>query len=153
MFDKKNEIDALYIDLAKALDNVSRNKLIHKLNITGNVSELFWQNETNELKLITICHHMNLWVPQGTLVGPMSFIVYNNDVYDTAQYSTIYISLYTLFGKSNSIEDSDKIHDDILRVSRYFDEWQLKVNPSKCEGGVCMSLTRTGSWFLWICNK
>ena len=74
-------------------------------------------------------------IPQGTILGPLLFNIYINDVCDTIEHSNIelYADDAKLYGKANGTEGYENIKKDLLELDNYFNEWQLKVNHNKCE--------------------
>ena len=73
-------------------------------------------------------------VPQGSVLGPLLFIIYMNDLPDVVTHSRIlmYADDIKLFLPVNSEIDHNLLQHDLDAVSTWCMQWQLKPNPKKC---------------------
>ena len=82
------DADVIYLDYRKAFDSVVHNKLLYKLwayGIDGDLRAYL----TNRIQCVSICGQSSTFlpvvsgVPQGSLLGPLFYIIYINDMFDT----------------------------------------------------------------------
>uniref|UniRef100_A0A8R1IFI3 Reverse transcriptase domain-containing protein n=1 Tax=Caenorhabditis japonica TaxID=281687 RepID=A0A8R1IFI3_CAEJA len=133
---KKLVTHSVYVDFKKAFDTVSPKKLeikLHSYGISGSL--LCWLTSflTGRNQVVCVngstsaCSSVMSGVPQGSVLGPLLFLLYINDIGDN--FKSNYL-LYADDLKIFSHSSSDVQHDlDVL--SDWCRTWQLDVAPNK----------------------
>ena len=73
-------------------------------------------------------------VPQRSVLGPVLFILYINDL-DLEIKSIIskFADDTKLAGKVTTIEDREQIKRDLIKLMEWADKWQMSFNVDKCK--------------------
>ena len=148
--DKGNLVGAIFIDLRKAFDTLSHSKLIEKLFFYGiDKIELDWFTDYLFQRHITVAYRDSLsdkqklfsGVPQGSILGPLIFLIYFNDVVDIIKNSHIikYADDTVLYCSGKNIQQiEDKLSEDICHFADWFEDNELIINPKKGKSEVML---------------
>lgn len=143
-FDNNQYSCMVFCDVSKAFDRVWHRGLIFKLNEYGITGDLLkWLSdylENREQKvLIKSCSSntkpVTAGVPQGSVLGPLLFLIYVNDISESMLSLTrLFADDSSLFYSASSIADIEGIINyDLQILSRWAEQWLIKFNPSKTE--------------------
>ena len=142
--DDGDEIIGVFLDLTKAFDKVWHKGLLHKLKcigITGNLYNLIESYLINRKQLVTLngCKSeplaLKAGVPQGSVLGPLLFLVYINDISDDLNCETYMFaddtSIFKRIANNDATTAANVINNALARVHTWSKKWLVNLNPSK----------------------
>ena len=117
--DDGSPVDVIYLDFQKAFDKVPHQRLILKLKSHGMGNSIVnWL--TDRRQRVVVDGEVSSWksvlcgVPQGSVLGPILFLVYINDLEEGVTGKLLKFADDTkLFTKTKEIGDKQKLQDDI----------------------------------------
>lgn len=137
------QVDSIYLDFRKAFDRVPHLELLSKLKrsgISGRLLSWFRCYLSNRKQLVSIngSHSSVLpvssGVPQGSILGPLLFLVYINDLPNTITPFKVF-----LFADDtkcchpvSSILNCYQLQNCLDKLSDWSERWNLHFNESKC---------------------
>ena len=141
LYEKKHTFK-VFCDVSKAFDRVRIKGLLFKLKLNGiNGNLLKWIESylTNRRQKVAIgssvssAKSTNAGVPQGSVLGPLFFLVYINDIVDQL------LSVCRIFADDTSLSctSSDITHiesilnHDLEFVNKWSKQWSAEFNPNK----------------------
>ena len=143
--DAGNPVDVVYLDFAKAFDKVPHKRLLAKLHahgVQGRVLSWFKEWLDDRKQRIVLNCEVSDWesvasgVPQGSVLGPLAFIVYINDLDD----ETIHVSICSKFADDTKCGQVIRSPGDVVTLQKCLDNlvdwsnrWGMQFNVSKCK--------------------
>ena len=134
------ETRAAFLDISKGFDKVWHESLIFKLQsmgISGNLLNLMNSFLSERYQRVLLNGKSSEWatikagVPQGSILGPLLFLIYINDLSDGI------ISDVKLFAEDTSIfstvystnKTADSLNNDLQKISEWAYKWKMSFNP------------------------
>ena len=138
-----SQTDVVYLDFKKAFDSVAHNELLLKLwkfGICGSLWLWFRAYLSNRLQYVSVGQSVSSvlpvlsGVPQGSILGPLLFIIFVNDLPTIASSSLLF--LFADDAKCvmpvSSISDCLLLQNDLTRLVEWSTTWNLLLNEDKC---------------------
>ena len=142
--DKKQQIDGILLDFSKAFDKVDHHKLLLKLHDFGIHNSLHtWMESFLLGRQQTVIvdgvesspKPVLSGVPQGTVLGPLLFLIYINDITQKLSPGTV-IRLFAddslLYRIIKSPKDAEILQQDLDTLQEWEAENKMEFHPGKC---------------------
>ena len=134
------ETRAVFLDISKAFDKVWHDGLIFKLEsygIPGPLLGLINSYLANRYQRVVLNGKSSKWspiragVPQGSVLGPLLFLVYINDLVDNissdAKLFADDTSLFTVVYDENIA--AEQLNRDLKIIAEWAYQWKMQFNP------------------------
>ena len=141
--EQRSTIHCLLLDFSKAFDSVPHECLLKLSSLGINGKVLSWLRSflTYRKQRVVINGAYSDWanvtsgVPQGTVLGPLLFLLYVNDLDSIVKNSKIklFADDALLYAPANTQQECSALQDDLTAISNWTNCWQLKLNIVKCE--------------------
>ena len=141
--DSKKEVFVAHIDFARAFDSVSLPKLLYKLQnagIVGNVlscikSMLFDRSQQVKVGVsLSNPKAVTSGVPQGSVLGPVFFIFFINDITQMAVPPSIpklYADDLKVYSSTVNDNDGKAFQGTLDKITSWSEIWQLPISKEK----------------------
>ncbi|KAL5256118.1 hypothetical protein ACHWQZ_G011358 [Mnemiopsis leidyi] len=150
-----NEVDVIYLDFAKAFDKVDHQVLMAKLHhygIHGKVLEWIRQFLVDRKQAVVVEGHKSSFqpvksgVPQGTVLGPILFVLYINDLLHSINFSKgfSFADDTKLIGEIRGEQSVQLLQEDLNTVIGWSHANNMELHEKKFEV-VSYSLNASGS--------
>ena len=143
IFDETKAVDVIYLDFQKAFGKVPHKRLLSKVNthgITGNIYSWLEDWLTERKQRVVINGKASTWrnvlsgIPQGSVLGPVLFIIYVNDMDEGL---TCKVSKFAddtkITGRVTSTAEKELLQSDLDRLVNWSKKWQMAYNVEKCK--------------------
>ena len=140
---KRIHTDILYLDFAKAFGKVDHQLLIKKLRrvgVGGNLLAWFENYLTDRHQHVTVLDKTSQsipvlsGVPQGSILGPLLFLVYVNDIplITTSSSVALFADDTKCCRAIRTTEDVKHLQCDLDGINEWCQMWRMNLNQSKC---------------------
>ena len=141
--DKNETVISMFLDLSKAFDTLDHTILLKKLSFYGiRGLSLKWFKSYLDRRCHSVSFNnkqsdifnINCGIPQGSILGPLLFIIYVNDLPLSLQHSKciLFADDTTIYASGHDITSLvTSINTDLLNVSEWFRANKLAANASK----------------------
>ena len=141
--DKGVPVDVIYLDFQKAFDKVPHLRLLEKVKSMGIEGEIYqWIKSwlVGRQQRVVMCGGSSDWievnsgVPQGSVLGPLLFLIYINDIDEWLNCKLLKFADDTkLFTSVASKQDIERLQQDLVNICRWSKEWLMLFNKDKCK--------------------
>ena len=121
----------------KAFDKVPHKRLIEKIKHYGIGNHI-----GNWIQDFRVCINgqFSNWapvtsgIPQGSVLGPLLFVIYINDLPDDITSDIFLFADDTkIFNRIDSQEDANNLQANLTKLQDWSNKWLLKFHPGKCK--------------------
>jgi ribonuclease P/MRP protein subunit RPP40 len=143
LLDQGKGLDSVYLDFRKAFDTVPLRRLQIKLQGYGIQGALLhWITDflSNRKQKVSVNGSSSGWmdvtsgISQGSVLGPILFIIYINDLPDAIQnVAFLFADDTKMFSGISGGEDHNTLQQDLNRLTSWSATWQLQFNIDKCK--------------------
>ena len=155
--DKGNYGCGVFIDLKKAIDTVNHSVLLKKLEhygVRGIPLQWFWSYLSGRKQHVSVAGNLSetleisCGVPQGSVLGPLLFLLYINDLPNISKKLTFFLFVddTNIYYESSSVLDIQKsVNRELRNIRKWLESNHLALNLDKTSF-VIFSLNTKQTW-------
>ena len=141
-FDKGHEVRGVFLDISKAFEKVWYDGIIFKLTqngISGNLLKLLHDFLSERRQRVVLNGQASTWtnitagVPQGSILGPLLFLMYKNDLSEwlstNAKLFADDTSLFSVIHESQI--SANVLNKDLEMIHNWAFQWKMNFNPDR----------------------
>ena len=134
------EVRGVFLDISKAFDKVWHEGLVYKLKsngIEGQALKILQSFLSDRFQRVVLNGQSSNWekvnagVPQGSILGPLLFLVYINDISSDLECDVkLFADDTCLFSViDDPIESSIALNNDLRKIQQWAYQWKMAFNP------------------------
>ena len=137
------QVDAEVMDFSKAFDKVPHNRLLYKLDEYGISGDtLLWTKSflSGRSQVVVVdgatssTVPVTSGVPQGSVLGPLLFLVFINDINSNiSSQIRLFADDTIIYRAIKSAADQIALQEDLNKLEQWAKEWQMEFHPDKCK--------------------
>ena len=134
------EVRSVFLDISKAFDKVWHEGLLFKLKsngIQGKLLNLLDSFLSNRQQRVVLNGQFSSWldvkagVPQGSILGPLLFLIYINDISQNLEANVKLFaddtSIFSVVYDPNT--SAQLLNQDLLKIQQWAYQWKMSFNP------------------------
>lgn len=140
--DEGHAVDSIYLDFRKAFDTVPHKRLLKKMeHYKFNPLIIEWVKDflSNRMQRVVVngtessLKPVTSGIPQGSVLGPMLFLVFINDLPKCVESQCYIFADDTKVSRPvRNDKDREILQMDLASLLRWSEKWQLCFNAEKC---------------------
>ena len=136
------QVDVIFLDFARVFDSVPHERLLLKARhngIRGKLNERLRDFLSDRWQRVVVNGSCSEWsnvssgVPQGTVFGPVLFLLYINDLpIGISSEVRLFADDTVLFRQICCPDDHHRLQHDLHHLKQWAAKWQMRFAPTKC---------------------
>ena len=141
LLDQGYSVDVIYLDFQNTFDSVPHQRLLKKIygyGIRGNLYSWIEDFLTYRRQRVVMNSAKSEWaiilsgIPQGSVLGPLLFLLYINDLPSVVQsHIKIFVDDTKLFSAIKDEYESEVLQNDLYLLDEWSRTWQMNFNITK----------------------
>ena len=139
-FDDRFEVRSVFLDISKAFDKVLHEWIkLQQNGISDDLLNILSDFLRNRKQRVTLNGQSSSWtnvnagVPQGSILGPLLFLIYINDLPDgLSSNAKLFADDTSLFSVVHDINTSAiELNSDLKKINDWTFQWKMTFNPDR----------------------